>query len=221
VKLTIIGATGGIGRLLLEQAVGRGDDVTAVVRDPSTITVPVRAIVVDLVRPDSVALESAFEGSDAVLSAVGPRRKSEATVTSTGTRTILETMRVSGVRRIVAVSAAPVSTVAAPGRLHPPKRDPGDGFFMAHLLSHIAKAAFGWNYLDLAIMEELLRESDTEWTVIRPPRLTDGPATGTYKTAMGRNVRGGTSVSRADVAELMLAVLDHPEMRRQFVGVAR
>lgn len=147
-KLTIIGATGGIGHQLLAQAVGGGHDVTAIARDPSKISEPVRTAAVDLLRTDAPTLASAFDGSDAVLSAVGPRRKSEHTVTSAGTRTILEAMRASGVRRIVAVSAAPVSTVAAPSRPHPPKHDPGDGFFMRQLGSRFARAAFGWNYVE-------------------------------------------------------------------------
>lgn len=76
------------------------------------------------------------------------------------------------------------------------------------------------HYLDLALMEEELREGALDWTVVRPPRLTDGPATGRSRTAYGRNIRGGVTVSRADVAQLMLALLDRPESIRQTVGVA-
>jgi uncharacterized protein YbjT (DUF2867 family) len=72
---------------------------------------------------------------------------------------------------------------------------------------------------DLARTEEALRDSGLEWTVLRPPRLTNGPLTGTYRTAYGRNVRRGLLISRADVAHLMLRVLDQPESVRQTVGV--
>jgi hypothetical protein len=44
--------------------------------------------------------------------------------------------------------------------------------------------------------------------------------TGTYRTAYGRNLRRGLSVSRADVAHLMLRVLDQPETIKQVLGVA-
>jgi uncharacterized protein YbjT (DUF2867 family) len=69
-------------------------------------------------------------------------------------------------------------------------------------------------------MEDLLRDSDLDWTVIRPPYLTSKPLTGHYRTATGQNVRGGWSVPRADVAHLMLAVLDRPETVRQVIGIA-
>jgi uncharacterized protein YbjT (DUF2867 family) len=76
------------------------------------------------------------------------------------------------------------------------------------------------HYADLAQMEDVLRDSQLEWTVVRPPKLNDGPLTATYQTAYGQNVRGGFSVSRADVAHLMLRVLAQPETIEQVVGVA-
>jgi uncharacterized protein YbjT (DUF2867 family) len=129
-------------------------------------------------------------------------------------------MEATGVVRIVVISAAPVGTVPSPGRPKPPKHDPGDGFFMRHLFSHVAGAAFGKVYADLAAMEDILRGGDLEWTVIRPPKLTDKPLTGRYRTALGQNIRGGWSVPRADVAHLMLRVLDQPETIDQVIGIA-
>ena len=55
---------------------------------------------------------------------------------------------------------------------------------------------------------------------MRPPRLTDRPLSGAYRTALGRNLRGGLLVSRADVAHLMLATLDRPETIGQTIGIA-
>ncbi len=75
-------------------------------------------------------------------------------------------------------------------------------------------------YADLARMEEVLRESDLDWTVVRPPRLTDRSVTGTYRTAYGQNIRRGVFVSRADVAHYMLRALDQPETFRRTVGIA-
>ena len=56
-------------------------------------------------------------------------------------------------------------------------------------------------------MGDLVRDSGLDWTIIRPPRLTDQPLTGAYRTAYGQNVRRGYSVARADVAQRMLRVL--------------
>ena len=85
-----------------------------------------------------------------------PGRRPNAGVAWTGTKAITEAMRASGVRRIVVVSAAPIGTVPSPSRPHPPKHDPGDGFFMRHLADPIVKAALREHYADLARMEEVL-----------------------------------------------------------------
>ena len=219
-KLTIIGATGGIGRQLVEQALDAGHDVTAVVRDPAKLTREVRAVPVDLAAPAPATLQGAVAGSDGVLSGLGPRSRADAGIASRGTRVVIEAMQAAGVRRIVAVSAAPIGTVPSPARPRPAKYDPGDGFFMRHLFAPIAKVAFREHYVDLALMEDLLRESGLDWTVVRPPRLTDGPRTGTYRTAYGENLRGGFRVSRADVADLMLSAMDRPEAVKEVIGIA-
>jgi putative NADH-flavin reductase len=219
-KLTIVAATGGIGRHALEQAVAAGHDVTAVVRNPHKLSRQVRSVTADLTAADPAALESAVAGADAVLSGLGPRSTSETGVASHGTRAIVQAMQATGVRRIVVVSAAPIATVASPGRPRPPTHDPGDGVFMRHLFSPLAKAAFRAHYADLALMEDVLRDSGLDWTVVRPPRLTDKPLTGRYRVAYGQNLRGGWLVSRADVAQLMLRVLEQPDTIKQTIGIA-
>ena len=73
---------------------------------------------------------------------------------------------------------------------------------------------------DLALMEDALRDSGLDWTAVRPPRLTDRPLTGAYRTATGRNLRRGFLVSRADVAHLMLRLLDQPQTIGRAIGVA-
>jgi putative NADH-flavin reductase len=220
-KLTIIAATGGVGRELLQQALDAGHDVTAVVRNPGKLSRNVRAVTTDMTAPDPAALETALAGADAVLSGLGPHSNSDAGIASRGTRAIVAAMRATNVRRIVVISAAPVSTVPSPGRPNPPKHDPGDGFFMRYLFSKIASARFGKVYADLALMEDVLASSDLDWTVVRPPQITDKPLTGTYRTAYGQNVRGGWTVPRADVAHLMLRVLGQPETIHRVIGIAR
>jgi putative NADH-flavin reductase len=219
-KLTIFAATGGIGRQALEQAVAAGHDVTAVVRDPSKLSHKVRAIAADLASPDRGALESAVAGADAVLSGLGQRLKSDAGIATQGTRSIIEAMKATGARRIVVVSAAPIGTVPSPGRPTPPRYDPGDGFFMRNLMSPLIKTALKQLYADLALMEDAVQDSGLDWTIVRPPRLTDKPMTGTYRTAYGQNLRRGVFISRADVANLMLRVIEQPETIKQVIGVA-
>jgi putative NADH-flavin reductase len=223
-KVTIFAATGGIGRQILEQVLDAGHDVTAVVRNPrklsGELSSRVRVVTADLAAPDPAAIESAVEGADAVLSGLGPRSSSEAGVATRGTQAMVTAMKATGARRIVVVSAAPIGTVPSPGLPDPPGHDPGDGFFMRHVFSPLTKAALRKHYADLAQMEDVLRDSGLDWTVMRPPRLTDKPATGTYRTAYGRNLRRGLYISRADVARHMLLVLEDPMAISQTIGIA-
>ena len=219
-KLTIVAATGGIGRHTLEQAVAAGHDVTALVRDERKLSRDVRVVRADLAAPDPAALELAVEGADGVLSCLGPRSRSEVGILSRGTGAIVRAMQATIARRLVVVSAAPCGTVPSPGRPNPPKHDPGDGFFMRNVLSPLLKAALPTAYADLAFTEEIVRDSGLDWTVIRPPRLTNGRLTGIYRTAYGRNLRRGLFISRADVAHLILRVLEQPQTIKEVIGVA-
>jgi putative NADH-flavin reductase len=221
-KLTIIAATGGIGSQLLSQAVAAGHDVTAVVRNPRRVPdlPPVRVVEHDFGAVDPAALAAAIGGADAVLSGLGARSAAEAGVASRGTRALIQAMQETKVRRIVVVSAASVGTVPSPGRPDPPRHNPGDGFFMRHLAGPLAKAAFRAHYVDLALMEDDIRESGLDWTIVRPPRLLNGPRRRAYRTAYEQNVRAGMFIARADVADHMLDVLDHPETVHRITGIA-
>jgi uncharacterized protein YbjT (DUF2867 family) len=206
-KLTIVAATGGIGRHVLDQAVAAGHEVTAVVRNPNNLSQPVRAVTADLATPDPAALHAAVDGADAVLSGLGPRSNAEAGIASRGTRAVVAAMQATGARRLVVVSAAPIGTVPSPGRPKPPRHDPGDGFFMRHLFSHVAKTLFREHYADLAVMEDLIRDSGLDWTIVRrvpdrvraqhPRRLEGAPRRRRPLHAVGtRSTRNGQADRR-------------------------
>jgi putative NADH-flavin reductase len=91
---------------------------------------------------------------------------------------------------------------------------------MRNLLSPLVTAVLRKAYVDLALMEDVLRDSGLDWTIIRPPRLTNKPPTGNYRTAFGQNLRRGLRISRADVAHLMLRVIEQPETIKEAIGIA-
>jgi putative NADH-flavin reductase len=222
-RVTIFGATGGVGGELLQQSLAAGHEVTVAVRNPARLAADrngTRVITTDLGAPDPGTLESAVAGADAVVSGVGPRPMAKAGVAEHGTRAIVAAMHAAGVRRIIVVSASPISTVRSPGRPYPPRHDPGEGFFMRNLGTPFIKAVLRERYHDLALMEDVLRASDLDWTIFRPPLLTNGQLTGRYRTAVGRNLKGGVSVSRADVAQAMLAAISQQDTIRQEIGIA-
>src|SRR5262249_33412289 len=189
-------------------------------RLPRDLQAATGIVTADLARPDPHVLESAVGGAAAVLSALAPHNNADAGIAAPGTAAIISAMRAAGVARIVAISASPVASTPSPGRPHPPRHDPGDGLLMRQVGNRIAKTLFGKVYDDLARMEDVLRDSGLDWTVLRPPGLTAKPLTGRYRTAVGRNVRGGFRIPRADVAHYMLAVLDQPDTIGQVIGIA-
>jgi uncharacterized protein YbjT (DUF2867 family) len=208
--LTIVGATGGIGRHVVDQALAAGHAVTAAVRNPLNLDRDVPAVAVDLARPDPAALRSAVKGADAVLSCLGPRGKHEYGVVSRGTEAILAAMQGTDCRRIIAISGAGVSTAATPARPNPPKREPEAGLYNQYFATPLARLVLGPHFIDVAKMEDLLRASDFEWTAVRPPYLTNSGLTGRYRTALERNVRRGIRLSRADAAHFLLRALAEP-----------
>ena len=219
-KLALLGATGGVGREILNQALAAGHSVTAVVRNPSKLSAEVDVVRLDLASPDGEILADALRDAEAVICAVGPNRAAQAGIVAPATAAIAHAMDSAGVRRLVVISAAPVGVVPSTHRPHPPRYDPGDDLLMRYLLSPLIRRLFGPVYTDLADMEDLLRDGSLDWTAIRPPRLTSGRLTRTYRTAIDRNVRHGLFISRRDVAHLMLTVLQQRETVRHSVGVA-
>ncbi|WP_412538393.1 NAD(P)-binding oxidoreductase [Longispora sp. K20-0274] len=222
-RITLFAATGGIGRHVLDQALAAGHHVTVVVRDPRKLPdTGATVLTADLSRPDPDALAEAVAGADAVISGLGARSRADARagIVHRGTRAITAAMRAAGTRRLLVVSAAPVGTVAAPGRPRPPRHDPGDGFGLRHLVYPVLKRILRDIYVDLATMEAELRDSGLDWTSVRPTQLTGHPLTGRYRTAPGRNLPGGRKVGRADVAHYLLRALDDPDTIGRPVGVS-
>jgi uncharacterized protein YbjT (DUF2867 family) len=211
VKITVFGATGGICGHVVRQALDAGHMVTAVVRDPARFGVshPALEMVTVSRLADPELLRPALEGSEAAISGVGPRGRKDGPVASSTTRVMLQAMESSGVGRFVAVSAAPVGPVPE-----------GESFLNRRVLLPFIGALLRDVYADLAAMEDEIRRSATQWTVVRPPKLVDKPLTGEYRIAVGGNVPRGYAISRADTAHAMLAALDNPETLGQAVGVA-
>ncbi|GAA2511497.1 NAD(P)-dependent oxidoreductase [Streptomyces longisporus] len=208
-NLTVFGATGGIGREIVRQALGAGHRVTAVVRDPARLDVTGDALEVfraDLTDPDE--LRAAVSGRDAVLSGLGARSRKDAGVATRLTRTVLRAMETERVRRLLVVSAGPVGPAAD-----------GDGA-LDRAMRGLVSAALKDIYTDLRGMEAELAGSATDWTSVRPPRLQNKPLTGRYRTVVGGFPRKGRFIARADVAHAMLAMIDDERTVKQGVGLA-
>ncbi|GHE44719.1 NADH-flavin reductase [Streptomyces longispororuber] len=210
-RLTVFGATGGIGGEIVRQGLASGHHVTAVVRDPARLAATGDRL--DVVRADltdAEELRGAVAGRDAVLSGLGARRRAvaRAGVATRLTVPVLRAMEAEGTRRLLVVSAAPLAPVV--------EREPFADRVAPALVGRVFKAV----YDDLRALEAELARSATDWTSVRPPRLLDTPLTGTYRTAVGRNPRGARRIGRADVAHAMLTLIDDAGTVKEGVGVA-
>lgn len=209
-RLTIFGASGGTGRQLVEQALAGGSQVTAVVRDPARLGVPahprLRVVTADIMDPASIL--PAVTGADAVLTAAGPRGTGPTTVITDSVRSIAAAMGKAGTARLVALSGSIVA-------------DDGESFYLRYVLKPIARRTFLKNVCaDMRLAEAAIAATDLNWTIMRPPSLTDGPATGKYRTALDRGLTRGIRVSRPDLAACMLALVGDAAAVRRHVAIA-
>lgn len=208
-RLVILGATGGIGRLVVEQAVKAGHDVTAVVRDPSALDVP-GADVRTANALDPAVLTPIVEGADAVVSALGvrPPVKGPVSLLSSGATSALKAMEATGVNRYLMVSAA--------GAIYEEADGPVTRLVAKPLLNRILRYSFD----DTRDAEKIVEASPVDWTIARPPRLTDKPRTGRYRVGDDRGLKRSFTVSRADVADFLLRSIENPDTFRRAIVIA-
>ncbi len=209
-KVIVFGATGGIGRLLVAGALDLGHAVTAFVRNGQTLDPRdgLRVIQGDLFDPQSVG--DAIDGHRAVFSALGSRSLKADPVLSRAMPLIINGMHFHMVERIIAVGAA--GALYPAGKYQPPIVTVLFGIARATVLRH--------PMADLRAQERLLSASDLDYTIVRPPRLTDGPATRTYRVLPDALPSSSRRISRADVADFMLQQLTDPRFHRRGVYLA-
>jgi len=114
-----------------------------------------------------------------------------------GARAIITAMRAADTRRLVVVTAS--------GHIV----GDGDGPFTRTVVKPMLRRYLRESFADFARTDQAVQASGLDWTIMRPPRLTDGKPR-PYRTAIDRNVRGGISLARADLAHAILAALTDP-----------
>ena len=203
-RLTVFGATGETGRLLIEQALAAGDYVVAYARDASKLELKHEHLTVmkgELNDPPGI--EQAVSGVDAVISVLGPRGRSKGKPITEGTENIIAAMKKQGVRRLVISSTASA-------------KDPNDRPELRfRVMIGIIKLLVHAAYEEIVSTAEAVRRSDLDWTIVRLSLLNNGPRSGTVKVGfMGRR-EVGTRVSRADIADFMLKQVQDKKCLRQ------
>jgi putative NADH-flavin reductase len=212
-KVLIIGANGGIGRCCVEQALNAGHQVTAVLRNPANLNLnhaQLQIVKGDLMQPET--FESYLEDQDVVISAIGVKggfgSDKPTTLYSQGNANLLKAMQGKRVKRIFFISASAVEV------------SPALSFFIRFMVKYVVQKLLRHMYADLLRMETIVRASDTNWTIIRPPELTNKPVTGRYRYAVNKFLKDALKISRADVAHFMLSHIADEETYHATIEVA-
>jgi putative NADH-flavin reductase len=206
-RLVILGATGATGLEVVRMAVERGHSVTAFVRSPERLASFRKRIEVkkgDLL--DTSQLAKVIDNHDAVISAFGPRlpiSKADAHLLEQFATALKSAMEQTSTKRVVVESVA----FLFKDSIIPPT------YLLGRLL-------FPGVVADSAAMERIFAESSLDWTMVRPPELTNGPYTGTYRVREGHLPAFGFKISRANVADYMIKAVEQHLSSRAIVGVS-
>ena len=210
-KLTIFGATGATGKQLIEQALAAGNQVVAFARNPSKIGARrERLTIVQGELTDTAAIERAVSGADAVISVLGPRPQEDmhGKPLTQGMQNILAAMQKTNVRRLI-ISSTPSAS------------DPNDlPDFKFKVLVAIVKSAMRPAYEEIVNVARIVRQSDTDWTIVRVSLLNNNPESGRIRVGYLGKKQVGTNISRADLAAFMLRQVEDTTYLRQAPAIS-
>ena len=205
-KILVIGAAGKTGAAFVEQALVAGHQITAFVHNAAEYTQPnVRVIAGDATDPAKI--NEAVAGQDAVVDTLGGKTPYKDTTLETDTaRTVLTAMRSHAVRRFLVISVL------------------GEGESRANasfVYQHLLMPTFLRGAMkDKAAMESEVAASDLDWTIVRPPILTDDAPTGNIRVYEATEGDTAHKITRADVAKFLLDQLTSPQYFHQAITIA-
>ncbi len=207
-KLLVFGASGGVGRRVTEQALACNHDVTAFVRHPERLKIAHDKL--RLVQGDALdfdAVDRAIVGPEAVIVALGAPASDKTAVRTKSAHNIVRSMEKRNVKRLICLSSFGIGDTS---RLLPL-------YMKLFIVPFILKDGFA----DHAEQERIIRESSLDWTIVRPPFLTDGAHTGYYSHGFPNSwgaMRG--KISRADAADFLLRQLEDRSYVRKTPAVS-
>jgi putative NADH-flavin reductase len=206
-RILVLGATGSVGRLVLREALDRRHQVTALVRSPQKLgELASRIRVVQGDALDASAVETAVAGQDAVVYALGAGNVRHTTLFSHSTRVLLDAMNRHSVRRLISVTGVGAGETKGHG-----------GFLYDRILYPLFTKGI---YADKDAQESLIRESQTDWTLVRPAPFRKHTRAGPLRAVTDVDDITLRRISRGEVARFLVDELDHNRYLRQpvFIG---
>jgi putative NADH-flavin reductase len=209
-NIVVFGATGPTGREFVKQALDEGHELTVIVRDPTSLNLKhdkMKVIKGDVLECSSFKNE--IMGKDAVISCLGSGGKTKPTIIySKGMENIISTMGKSRVNRMICISALGLAT------------NDKMSFLGKILVKFVGQIIYKEPYKDMRLMEKILENANLEWTIVKPPALTNKVKTGTYRLGINEHISRPLSISRADLAHFMLSSIDDSKTFRAKVEIA-
>ena len=210
-KIAIFGASGATGRLLTERCLAAGYQVAALVRRPAKFMYAWRVRMVEGSAFDAEAVRLTVEGADVVLSALGAQSLHRVDVLERAVPLIVDAMRQSGVRRIIALGSAGALSDSL-------KKQPAwrRWFVQRIVYNRLLK----WPVASQVAQWKVLSASGLDWTMVMPPMLTNGQGRGNYRVDGEALPAGASRIARSDVADFMMAQIGSAERVGKGVYIA-
>jgi len=207
-KIIVFGATGRTGKQIVQQALNAGHLVMAVARNPAALDITHPDLTI--VKGDVLQLhsfENTLKGFDAVFSVIGKDATKPTTLYSQGVSNIMIAMQKNNVKRLIAMSAAAVVTNP---RLS----------FLLKIATKILQRILKHPFADILRMEKAIQRSNLDYTIVRPPKLTNKPLTGQYRFAINEWLAHCTSISRADLAHFMIHIISDSKTYQSTIEIS-
>ncbi len=208
-NIAVLGASGGIGLQSVKIALKYGHNVTAILRTPSKLTIRHPNLLItqgDVMKSET--LINPLRNKDAVISAIGKNSLKETTLYSEGTKNLLKVLANTNTNRVFVISASGLDV------------NPTFNFFTKLEVKFVLQKLLKNMFSDLEKMERIVKESDGDWTIIRPPSLTTKPYTGQYRFSINSHLTKGLRISRADLAHFIISNLTNESIYKKTVEVA-
>ena len=201
-KLFVLGATGKTGGTLVAQAVARGHSVTTFGRSPFAGSDRAKVTSISGNPMSEAELADELPGHDAVLSVLGTRGLGATSVLEESSRATIAAMRRAGVKRLVIVSSALLDS------------------HIGLVMSIVARTILRHFSRDQRAMEKLVMASDLDWTVLRPPRMTDSAPDGQSTSVLSEPPDAtGMQITKEEVARVILDTAENGRYIRQLVHI--
>lgn len=206
--IAVLGANGGIGKRVVLKALDEGHHVTAILRTTAKLNIRHANLTVvqgDVNEPECLIKE--LKGLHSVISAIGKNSFKKTTLYSKGNGNVLWAMNEAGINRVFFISAAGLDIN--------PTHSPLVKFVTRLILQPLLRNM----YADLREMERVVKESGVDYTIVRPPRLTNNPETGKYRIEIDHPLANGKKISRADVAHFIVSNLVNESIYKATVEI--